>query len=105
MIDTVNYFKIISFDIMQFLLKFIYGLIRDITFENVYLFFDVNINFFFSNKKYWKIKPNVRFDVKFTGYVASAINIVSSDLCVCPSQRIKKSLLFYQYTQVNSYQL
>ena len=94
MIDTVNYFKIISFDIMQFLLKFIYGLIRDITFENVYLFFDVNINFFFSNKKCWKIKPNVRFDVKFTGYVASAIIIVSSDLCVCPYKELRNPYFF-----------
>ena len=59
MIDTVKCFNIIPCDITQFLLKFLYGLITDISFQNVLLCFDVNINVYFSNKKYWKMIRNI----------------------------------------------
>ena len=59
MVDTVKYFNIILCDITEFLLKFLYGLITDITFQNVLLCFDVNINVYFSNKKCWKMIRNM----------------------------------------------
>ena len=51
MIDTVKYFNIIPCDITQFLLKYLYGFITDVIFQNVLLCFDVNINVYISNKK------------------------------------------------------
>ena len=36
MIDAVKYFNVIPRDIKQFLFKFLYGLITDITFKDVY---------------------------------------------------------------------
>ena len=59
MIDTVKYFNINPCDIMQFLPKFLYGLITDIMFQNVLLCFDVNINIYYSNKKYQKMIRNI----------------------------------------------
>ena len=49
--DTVTFFNIISCNIKQFLLKFLYGLITDISFQNVLLRFDVWIYVIFKKQK------------------------------------------------------
>ena len=59
MIDTVSYFNIIPYDITQFLLKFFYGLITEINFQNVLLCSDAYIIIYFSNKKYWQMIRNI----------------------------------------------
>ena len=59
MIDTVSYFNIIPYDTRNFCLNFFYGLITDITFQNVLLCSDAYVNVYFSNKKYWTMIRNI----------------------------------------------